>query len=146
MKKINKILAIGGLIIASSLFSCTQFDEININPDTTTHVSASMLCTGIILQFANFNGQDSKAFLTQDALPKYIGYANDGQLNEQYNLIGSSSFGAMTILTNIDQMLNTAKGSVMESSYQGVAEFAKAYIFYKLTMEMGDIPFSEAVA
>ena len=50
----------------------------------------------------------------------------------------------MTILPNIDQMLIYAKGSVMESSYQGVAKFAKAFMFYNLTMEMGDVPYSEA--
>jgi len=66
------------------------------------------------------------------------------QNDAQYNKIGSSDFGSMTILPNIDKMLEYAQGNVMEDSYKGVASFAKAYTFFRLTMEMGDIPYSEA--
>ncbi len=144
MKNINKIVGTGLIIIMGLLMGCNKFSDINTNPDTTTQVSASMLCTGVILNITKFNGKDAKAYIAEDALSKYIGYANEGQMGEQYNLIGSGSFGPMTILPNIDQMLIYAKGSVMESSYQGVAKFAKAFMFYNLTMEMGDVPYSEA--
>jgi len=142
MKKIFK--HIGTSLIVLSLFaSCSKLEQVNVNPDTPTKASASLLCTSVILQFAEFHS-DAKAYITQDALAKYVGYADEGQLNEQYNLIGSGSFGSMIILTNIQKMLDAAKGSIMETSYQGVAKFAEAYTFYRLTMEMGDIPFSDA--
>lgn len=144
MKNINKILGVG-LILSMVLFlGCNKFDTINTNPDTTTEVSASMLCTSVVLDIAKFSGRDAKAYIAENALAKYVGYANEGQMAEQYNNIGSGSFGPMTILPNIDKMLEYAKGSPMESSYKGVAKFARAYMFYKLTMEMGDIPYSEA--
>lgn len=142
MKKLYKYIGI--LLIVPLLFSCNSFEDINTNPDTTTTVSASMLCTNVVLSVAKFGGRDAKAFITQMALPKYVGYANEGQMDEQYNKIGSSDFGAMTILPNIDKMVEYATGSVTESSYRGVAKFARAFMFYKLTMEMGDIPYSEA--
>ncbi len=142
MKKIFKYLGTFGILL-SLFISCTKLENININPDTPTQASASMLCTSVVLQFAEFHS-DAKAYITQDALAKYVGYADEGQLNEQYNLIGNGSFGSMVILTDIQKMLDAAKGSVMESSYQGVAKFAEAYTFYRLTMEMGDIPFSQA--
>lgn len=144
MKNINKIL--GSLLIISmmSFLSCNKFDEINTNPDTTTQVSASMLCTNVVLKVAAFSGRDAKAYIAENALAKYVGYANEGQMAEQYNSIGNGDFGPMTLLPNIDQMLEYAKGSVMESSYMGVAKFARAYLFFKLTMEMGDIPYSKA--
>lgn len=144
MKNINKFIGTGFIIAMTFLTGCNKFNEINTNPDTTTQVSASMLCTGVILNIAKFNGRDAKAYIAQNALAKYVGYANEGQMAEQYNLIGSGSFGAMTMLPNIDQMLIDAKGSVMESSYQGIAKFARAYMFYELTMEMGDVPGSDA--
>jgi hypothetical protein len=50
----------------------------------------------------------------------------------------------MTGLPNIEMMLEYAKGNPMESSYQGVAKFYRAYAFYWMTMQMGDIPYSEA--
>lgn len=142
MKKIIKFIGIGWILLIF-LGGCTKLQDININPDKPTQASASLLCTSVILQFAQFHS-DAKAYITQDALSKYVGYADEGQLGAQYNLIGNGSFGSMIILTNIQKMLDAAKGSVMEDSYKGVAKFAEAYTFYKLTMEMGDIPFSEA--
>ena len=47
------------------------------------------------------------------------------------------------MLPNIDKMLEYAEGSVMADSYKGIASLAKAYMFFRLTMEMGDIPYSE---
>lgn len=142
MKKINIYLGIGVILIFSLLNSCNKFEDINTNPDTTTQVSASMLCTNVVLSFSDY-GILAKSLITQNALPKYIGYANDGQMDEQYNKVGRSSFGGLTILPDIDKMVEYATGSVTEDSYKGVAKFARAYIFYRLTMEMGDIPYSE---
>ncbi len=142
MKKTNRYIAIVSLLILTFLVSCNKFEEINTNPDTTTQVSPSLLCTGIILSITE-SGGDAKSFIAGNALPKYVGYATEGQMDQQYNLIGGSSFGGMTILPNINKMLEYAKGSVMEGSYKGVAKFARAYLFFRLTMEMGDIPYSQ---
>jgi len=132
------------LIVLMGLISCNKFDAINSDPNTPTEASASLLCTSAILSVARFNGRDAKAYITENALAKYVGYANEGQLAEQYNLLGSGSFSAMTILPDLEKMLNYAKGEPMENSYKGVAAFVKAYMFFQLTMQMGDIPCSEA--
>lgn len=143
MKKINKYIGVVFILIFSLLAGCNKFDEINTNPDTTTKVSPSMECTNIVLRMLKY-GSDAMAYISGNALPKYVGYAIMAQNDPQYNKIGSSDFGSMTILPNIDKMLEYAKGNVMEDSYKGVASFAKAYTFFNLTMEMGDIPYSEA--
>jgi len=143
MKNKKKYIGFWGILILSLLVSCNQFEDINTNPDTTTQVSASMLCTNVVLRITKFSGKDGKSLISDNALPKYVGYANEGQLDAQYNKIGSSDFGGITILPNIDKMVEYAKGGVMESSYNGVAKFARAYMFYRLTMEMGDLPYSE---
>ncbi len=142
MKRLYKYLGI--FLIVPLLFSCNNFEDINTNPDTTTRVSASMLCTNVVLSIAKFGGKDAKALIAQNAFPKYVGYANEGQMDEQYNKIGANDFGAMTILPNIDKMVEYATGSVTENSYRGVAKFARAYMFYHKTMQMGDIPYTEA--
>lgn len=139
MKKV--IVAIAGIIM---LAGCSNFEEINTNPNTPTQVSASLLCTNIILSAAKYQGNDAKAYITDAALPKYVAYANEGQLGTQYNVIYNSSFSSMTILPDIDKMLQTAQGDPAESSYKGVAHFIRAYTFYLLTMKMGDIPYSES--
>ncbi len=142
-KRNNRYTWLCGALIASLLFSCSEFDEINTNPDTTTVVSASMLCTNVVLSTARFGGRDAKVIIAENALPKYVGYANEGQLDEQYNKISTGSFGGMTVLPNIESMIKYAEGSTMESSYKGVAKFTRAFLFFNLTMEMGDVPYSE---
>lgn len=142
MKKINRIIGLG-LSLLFLLVGCDQFEEINTNPDATTQASASMVSTGVILTNIKFNGRDSHAYLQPNALSKYLGYANQSQMDAQYNKIGSSGFGSMTILPNIDKMVEYATGTVMENSYKGLAKFSRAYMFYQLTMQMGDIPYSE---
>jgi hypothetical protein len=139
MKKF--ITAITGMLM---FWSCSNFDEINTNPNTPTQVSPSLLCTNIILSVAKYQGRDAKEYISDNALPKYVGYANEGQLGTQYNLITNSSFDRMTILPDIDKMLEFSKGDPAENSYKGVAHFIRAYTFYLLTMKMGDIPYSEA--
>ena len=143
MKNKNRHIGLAGALIFFLLVSCNKFDEINTNPDVTTHVPASMECTNIILSTLRHSG-DAMSFISANALPKYVGFTVLGKNSSQYNNTGSGGFGSMTILPNIDAMLESAQGSVMENSYKGVASFAKAYVFYRMTMWMGDIPYSEA--
>lgn len=136
------IIALLSSLVTFSQFSCSNFDEINTNPEATTEATASLLCTNNILAVTKFGG-DPKAFISESAFSKYVGYANEGQMGTQYNQIGSGSFGAMTVLPNIDKMIEYAEGTDMESSYRGVGKFVRARLFYDLTMRMGDIPYSE---
>lgn len=144
MKKIKNIFSKGLILIfAVLLVSCEQFDEINSNPDTVNQASASMVATNVILSNIKFNGRDAHGFLQPNALSKYVGFANQSMMGTQYNGISNGGFGAMTILPNIDKMVEYAEGSVQENSYKGLAKFSRAYMFYDLTMKMGDIPYSE---
>jgi hypothetical protein len=124
------------------LASCSKFDQINTNPNATEKVNASLLATNIILQNLKFQGRDAKAYLSDNGLAKYIAYGNETILSSQYNYLGATDFGPMTMVPNVASMLSYAKGSQMEDSYKGLAEFSKAFMFYRLTMEVGDIPYS----
>jgi len=140
IRTINRSL----LLFLIVFVSCDNFDEINTNPDSATNPSPSMICTSVILKNIKFNGRDAMAFLDPNLLCKYVGYSNENQKASQYNNIGSGDFGAMTILPNIDKMIAGSAGSAMENSYKGIGKFSRAYMFYYLTMQMGDIPYSES--
>jgi len=137
---INKSL----LLVIIAFVSCDNFDEINTNPDAATNPSPSMICTNVILKTVKFNGRDAMAFLDANLLSKYVGFANQSQQGSQYNSIGGSDFGGITLLPNVENMIKNSDGSIMQNSYKGIGKFAKSWMFYNLTMQMGDIPYSEA--
>lgn len=122
--------------------SCSKFDEINTNPNATENVNPPLLATKIILQNLKFQGRDAKAYLSDNGLSKYIAYGNETILASQYNYLGMSDFGPMTLIPNAASMINYAAGSSMENAYKGLAKFSRAFMFYYLTMEVGDIPYS----
>lgn len=139
-RKLVYVVAV--LATISSSMSCSKFDDINTNPDATVNVNSAMLATNIILRNLKFQGRDAKAYLSDNAMAKYVAYANETIMSSQYNALGATDFGPMTMLPNIESMLEYAKGSVMENSYKGLAKFSRAYMFYDITMKVGDIPYS----
>lgn len=143
MKYLNKYSLFIILSFILGATSCSNFDDMNIDPNKTTKVPASMLCTNTLLRITKYGG-DTKAFIAQSALPKYVAYANESQMAEQYNKIGSASFDSYIAFPNIDKMVEYSKGEMYENGYAGVASFAKAYFLYNMTMRMGDIPNTQA--
>ncbi|MGH2644628.1 MAG: SusD/RagB family nutrient-binding outer membrane lipoprotein, partial [Chitinophagaceae bacterium] len=142
MNKILKKTGLGCLFSILLLTSCNKFDQINTNPDATVNVNASLLANKIILQNLKYQGRDAKAYLSDNGMVKYIAYGNETILSTQYNYLGSTDFGPMTLIPNVNSMLANAAGSQMENSYKGLAKFSRAFMFYYLTMEVGDIPYS----
>lgn len=139
--KLNKIL--WGLGLTLLCTGCSNFDDINTNPESSTKVTPAMLCTHSILSYTKFGG-DAKAYIGESAIAKYVGYAKEGQMAQQYNSsFGGGWFGGVTILPNLDKMVEYAKGTLQEDSYKGVDKFMHAWIFYSMTIQMGDVPYSE---
>ncbi|HEX7754787.1 MAG TPA: SusD/RagB family nutrient-binding outer membrane lipoprotein [Niabella sp.] len=143
MNKLFKACCMLLLPLLALLSSCSKFDEINANPDATEKVSASLLATNIILQNLKFQGRDAKAYLSDNGLPKYIAYGNETILGTQYNAIGAADFSPMILVTNAESMVSYAAGTGMENAYKGLAAFSRAFMFYRLTMQVGDIPYSQ---
>lgn len=141
--KMNRIIKNIGICLCIGMTACNNFEDMNTNPDAITKSSAAMQCTNVVLTNLKFGGIDAKAYLTPNALSKYIAYVNELQMEEQYNLLSRSTFSAITVLPNIEKMVEYAEGTPTEFSYRGIAKFSRAYMFYKLTMEMGDIPYSQ---
>lgn len=131
------------LLITATLAACSRFDEYNTNPDSTTKVTSQMLATYVELQTFKY-GADGKAYISLNALPKYVAYLTEGAMDAQYNKIGSCGFNSYTLWPNYTKMIEYSAGTDMESSYRGLASFLKAYNAYNLTMQTGDIPYSEA--
>lgn len=129
-------------LAAVSLASCNQFEEINTDPDATTKVTSSLLATGLLLDITS--SSTSKSFIYDELLSKQLTWGGEGIEDYQYNVFGRSGFGGYTTLINAQKMVEAVSDNNV-NAYDGLAHFIKAYKIFYMSMEMGDIPYEEAL-
>jgi hypothetical protein len=140
MKTDHKIFFL--VLMSSMLFqSCKKFDEINTNPNSPVITTASLFATNLILNITR-PSEGNKTFSALTSKQMAWGELPQG---EQYNNYGSAGFGTITILTNVQKMINAA-AEADKPAYTGLGMFIKAYKLYYLSLNVGDIPYSEALA
>lgn len=143
MKHINKLMT--GFILLSMMTSCSNFDDINTNPDAATSSSAAMQATRLILNITQLGG--NKYFVYDNMVSKQMAWGEDAQ-SEQYNLFSRTEnfggSGGFAILTNTIKMVELAP-EVDKEAYIGLAKFIKAYKLFYLSLEVGDIPYKDAL-
>ena len=139
MKRINKYISL--LLVTTLLASCDKFDEINTNPDATTKVTSSLLATGLLLDITSSSA--SKSFIYDDLLAKQMAWGESME-DYQYNVFGRSGFGGYTTLINAQKMVESVTDDNV-NAYDGLAHFIKAYKIFYMSMEMGDLPYEEAL-
>ncbi len=143
MKKIIYVITALSMIFA---VSCENFEDINSDPNKTNQVTSSMLATQVLKDSYRFWNPNPNDFTSGNLFNKHIAMLetnpNPGQYFYSYYPYGS--FGAYKRLTDLGYMTKYAEGSTFESSYKGLALFMKAWYGFKNTLDMGDIPYSEA--
>jgi len=144
MKKIFYFLTI--LTLLTTANSCSNFDELNTNPDASTIVSSDMLCTQVLKDTYRFWQISPPDFASGNVFNKHCamldGSDNPGQYYFSYYPYGS--FGNYLNLPSLSSMVKYANGTPLEPSYQGLALFLKASYGFSNTLDMGDVPYSEA--
>jgi len=143
MKRIIKYMLILPLL-ATLTNGCKKFEDINTNPNETTQVNSAMLATGMILNVTRGDISSTKGFMHPFLLGKYLTWG-EGQEGFQYNRLGRTDFDRITLLRNIPSMENYATSDALKKSYQGLGHFIRAWQFFMATMQVGDIPYAEAV-
>lgn len=127
--------------LSVSLIGCSKFEEINTNPEATERVSAAMIATRVIRNMANQPTQ--KSFMQPYMLNKYIIWTENVE-GFQYNSFGRGSL-SFTELNDLHYMVEFAGNEQLAKSYDGLRHFVRAFHFFETTMNLGDIPYSEAV-
>ncbi|RNL82605.1 SusD/RagB family nutrient-binding outer membrane lipoprotein [Sinomicrobium pectinilyticum] len=149
MKKISiKRLAIY-FVTAMAFTACTDFNELNTNPDGITSGSPETLAAGLILNITKNDYSSQKSFMSPHLVSKYILWSEFPQ-GEQYNDFERTDFDKMTRLVNVEKMVGYAESiegmdQAIKNSYKGLGHFIRAYTFFDLTMRVGDIPYSNAL-
>lgn len=134
-------------MLLSALSSCGSLDNMNLNPDTPTTVTPDFLATEIILQNTT---SDASKWLFGDSWIVKSTSSTEHMEWWLYNKFERGSFSNYTILTDSKKMVELAEANASYSdatknAYRGLDHFIQAYVYYGLTMQMGDIPCSEAV-
>ncbi|QNK63690.1 SusD/RagB family nutrient-binding outer membrane lipoprotein [Pedobacter sp. PAMC26386] len=141
MKILKYILCLP--VLAVIINGCQKYEEINTNPNVTTQVNSPLLATTLILNITRNAVGTQKSFMQPFLLGKYLTWG-ENQVSYQYNKLGSSDFDSVKVLRNIPPMIKYATSDNLRKSYEGLGHFMSAWQFYLNTMQVGDMPYSEA--
>ncbi len=135
-----------GIVSFAILHSCENFEDINSNPDKPTTVSSDMLATQVLKNAFRFWNPNPNDFTSGNLFNKHIAMleTNPNPYQYYYSYYPYGGFGAYSNLTDLEFMIEFAEGSPAEPSYMGLAAFLKAWYGFNATLDMGDVPYSEA--
>ncbi|HHV86158.1 MAG TPA: SusD/RagB family nutrient-binding outer membrane lipoprotein [Petrimonas sp.] len=135
------------ILVFFAAVSCGNLDEMNLNPDTPTTVTPNFLATKIIL--SSTDSPASKWLFGDSWLMKSTSFTEHMEWY-LYNKFDRGSFSTYSDLTDGQKMVELAESNKTlpqeeKNAYQALNYFMRAYVFYNLTMQMGDIPCSDAL-
>lgn len=124
------------IFLAATAISCTDFEDLNKDPNKPTETSPQFLLTTV--SWDVFSEYDNFQYKSRMLV------ATDGESSEQFYNWTRGNFDAYGDLRNI-QKLEEESIRVSSDAYLALSHFFKAWYFYHLTLQFGDIPFSEAL-
>ncbi|HVZ56471.1 MAG TPA: SusD/RagB family nutrient-binding outer membrane lipoprotein [Chitinophagaceae bacterium] len=139
MKKLINIFLVpvaAGLLAAGCQ---KKFNDLNINENKPTHVPPSLLLNGILYDMYD------APYTMSERYAQYYCCNYDYYGNNRYDFGSGDNY--YSTLKNAQKMQEEAitNGLGEVNGYDALAKFFKAYFFTKMSLEMGDIPMSEAL-
>jgi hypothetical protein len=137
MKKICSMMLVSIALFTSS---CKKdFNSLEADPNRPTSVPANLILNGVLADI-NQSPFSSTQRWNQFYACNYAYYGD-----QQYTWTGVS-YGTYTTLKNVLKMEEEAAKSIpAPNPYSALGKFIRAYMYYNLTMQVGDIPVSEAL-
>ncbi len=139
MKKLIHI-TIAAIVISVIAPGCKKsFNDLNQNPNKPIAVPPSLLLNGVLYDMYDQPYSDYEKWC-QYFIINYDYYGNN-----RYDFGSGASY--FSTLKNVKKMEEEAINinSPAVNPYEALAKFFKAYFFTKMSLEMGDIPMSEAL-
>lgn len=115
-----------------------SFDDLNDNPNKPTSVPPSLLLNGVL------NDMVESPYTMKERWCQYYCCNYDYYGNNEYNFGSGDNY--YVTLKNVIKMEEEAVTSGLPevNAYTAMASFLKAYLYTKMTLQMGDIPVSES--
>jgi len=129
------------LVVAIALTSCVkQFDSLQADANRATSVPAGLVFSGILSDIYQSPFSPTQRW-NQFYCCNYAYYGN-----QEYNWT-NVSYNTYAVLKNVMKMEEeAAKTLPAKNPYSTLGKFLRAYLFYNLTMQTGDVPMSDALA
>lgn len=126
------------LLLSLVFFSCTDLEEMNINPNLPTETHPQLLLTNVEWEVFRAYGGTSPLY-AQKMLVQ-----TDGENSNQYYKWDRGSFDPYSALRNVTKMIQEAE-RIENPSYVALGKFFRSYYFYNLTLNFGDVPYTAAL-
>lgn len=126
-------------VMTAALSGCSNFEDLNTNPDTTSKVNSSLIATGLISSMVTSANSNGSVFFQ-----KQLFWSEGKPYTVQYNWLSNTDFNDIRKLTNAQKMVESASEE-MKDPYTGLYYFLKGWYFWRATMEVGDMPYSQAL-
>ena len=134
--KRKHITYIASLLLATGICaSCIDMEKMNVDPNNPTTTRPALLLTGIV--YTAFNQTGSSACHATKQL-----ILTSGESAYQVYKWTRGDFDYYDNLRDVTKMMEMSEQG---SAYQALAHFFRANYFYRLTMNFGDIPYSDAL-
>lgn len=144
-RNIFKTSIIASLVAGIGFSSCTKdFDSINTNPDKPSSASSAWLATNILTSITSKDIKTATDFRQPFTLDKYLAWAELASAN-QYNQLTRTTYDRMVTLRDVAPMIANATTPELKNAYAGFGHFVRAWQFFQVTMQVGDIPYSQAI-
>ncbi|GGB00019.1 SusD/RagB family nutrient-binding outer membrane lipoprotein [Puia dinghuensis] len=132
-------IIIAFLILAASTSCKKRFEAFYVNNNKPTSVPPSLLFNGILNQMLDApGGQIDRTNQYQIQNNSYFG-------NNQYTFgSGDNYYPTLTSVVDMQQEA-LASGLAAVNPYEALGKFFKAWFFTKMSLEMGDIPLTQAL-
>ena len=138
MKKITLIL-----LITFITTSCSDFEELNINPNEPSMVDAGVLFTSGIRE--SIKTTSLEAFLISNNISQITAKTLRSEVDSyNWNAFPTIWEGLYKSLTDIEKTISICKSN-NNLKCIGAAEVFKVWVYSQLTNSYGDIPYSEAI-
>ncbi|QGY43335.1 SusD/RagB family nutrient-binding outer membrane lipoprotein [Maribellus comscasis] len=117
--------------------SCSDLEELNINPNNVPETHPQLLLTNI----------EWNAFQVEGVDPMFASrmvVQTDGENSNQFYNWTRAGFDDYDQLRNVTKMIEEAE-RIENTAYIALGKFFRAYYFFRLTLTFGDVPYSDAL-
>jgi hypothetical protein len=139
MKNINKTFLLSVWIVLVITGCQKKYSDLYVNTNKPTSVPPSLILTGVL------NDMYDRPFSQNEVWCQYYIYNYDYYGNNRYDFGSASTY--FNTLKNVLKMEDEAinSGAAAVNPYSALGKFFRAFFFTKMSLQLGDIPMTEAL-